>query len=121
MPHSLGHRAQAVVANGFVFCGGHIGVDAATGALAEGGMRGQAEAALRSLRLVLEATGSSLTRVVKLTVFITDFDAYPAFNEVTREVFGDRPPTRSVVVVKDVALHGLLEVDAIALAGEGQP
>ena len=68
----------------------------------------------------LRGVGSGLDRLVKLSVFIADFDAYPQFNEATKETFaGVTPPARSVVVAPAITGEALLRVDLLALAGAG--
>lgn len=107
---------QAVTAAGMVFCSGQLGLDPQTGALVDGGVAAQAARALDNLRGVLEAAGSSLERVVKTTVFVTDLADFATINAVYAGFFTDDPPARSTVQVAALPAGGLVEIEAIALA-----
>jgi 2-iminobutanoate/2-iminopropanoate deaminase len=112
-PAALGPYSQAVVAGGLVFCSGMPGIDPATGS-APDGIEAQTEQALRNLDAVLTAAGSSLSHLVKTTIFYTDVDDFPALNAVYERFMPDPPPARSAPA--DIRLpRGLLvSIDAIA-------
>jgi 2-iminobutanoate/2-iminopropanoate deaminase len=112
-PAALGPYSQAVVAGGLVFCSGMPGIDPATGS-APDGIEAQTEQALRNLDAVLTAAGSSLSYLVKTTIFYTDVDDFPALNAVYERFMPDPPPARSAPA--DIRLpRGLLvSIDAIA-------
>jgi 2-iminobutanoate/2-iminopropanoate deaminase len=106
---------QAIVANGFVFVAGQLGVDPGSGQIVEGGIGPQTERVLANLRAILEAAGSSLDALVKTTVFLTNLDDFGGMNEVYAREIGDRPPARSTVEVGRLPAGGLVEIEAIAL------
>jgi 2-iminobutanoate/2-iminopropanoate deaminase len=112
-PAALGPYSQAIVAQGLVFCSGMPGIDPETGSIPEG-IEAQTEQALRNLGAVLEAAGSSLSRLVKTTIFYADVEDFAALNEVYARFMPDPPPARSAPA--DVRLpHGLLvSIEAIA-------
>jgi 2-iminobutanoate/2-iminopropanoate deaminase len=117
-PAALGPYSQAIVAQGLVFCSGMPGIDPETGSIPEG-IEAQTEQALRNLGAVLEAAGSSLSRLVKTTIFYADVEDFAALNEVYARFMPDPPPARSAPA--DVRLpRGLLvSIEAIAtLDGE---
>jgi len=118
-PAAVGPYNQAVIATGggWVFTAGQLGIVPATGQLAEG-VEAQARQALENLKAVLEAAGSSLDRVVKVTVFLEDMGAFQKVNAVYSEFFGNEPPARSAVQVAALPLGGQVEMEAIALVGE---
>ncbi len=65
----------------------------------------------------LQQAGTALRHTVKLTVYIADFDAYPQFNDATKQAFASfTPPTRSVLVAPEVTGAALLRMDLLALA-----
>jgi 2-iminobutanoate/2-iminopropanoate deaminase len=72
---------------------------------------------MANLAAVLEAAGSSLARVVKTTVYLTDMGHFPEMNEVYGKHFPDAPPARATVAVKGLPMGALVEIDCIALAG----
>ena len=111
-PAPGGHYSQAAVYGDLVFCCGQVGVDPATGNLADG-LVGQTEQTLRNLGAVLAAAGSDWSRVIKVLAFLTDVDRFAEYNDVYRRVVGNDPPPRSTV---GVSLAGdlLVEVECIA-------
>ena len=93
-PAALGPYSQAIVAGGFVFCSGTVGIDPQSGVLAEG-IGEQTEQALVNLAAILEASGSSMSRLVKTTIFYANVDEFATINEVYARHMPD-PPPRSV-------------------------
>lgn len=116
-PEAIGPYSQAVVAGDLVFCSGQIAIDPATGALVEGDVVAQTDRVLRNLRAVLEAAGSSLSQVVKTTVFLADMDDYPAMNETYAGYFGDHRPARAAVEAAELPKGVAVEIEAIARVG----
>ena len=115
-PAAIGPYSQAVLAGGFVFASGQIPLDPATGSLVAGGAGAQAERALASLQAVLEAAGSSLRRVVKTTVFLTDLADFAEVNAVYARFFPAEPPARATVQVAALPRGAAIEIEAVALA-----
>ena len=111
-PAAVGPYSQAVVHNGLVFVSGQIPVDPATGTVAEG-FREQVAQALTNLRNVLEASGSSMEKVLRVTVFLTDISRFAEVNEVYAGFFSEPFPSRSCVEVSNLPKGVGLEIDAI--------
>jgi 2-iminobutanoate/2-iminopropanoate deaminase len=115
-PTPTGPFSQAVVANGFVFTAGQAGRNRDTGVM--GDIAEQTRWSLRNLAAILAASGSSMDRVVKTTIYLRDgCDTAPVNGEYVAQ-FGDRLPARSLVIVS--RLKGpemLVEIEAVALAG----
>jgi 2-iminobutanoate/2-iminopropanoate deaminase len=116
-PAALGPYSQAIVAQGLVFCSGMPGIDPATGTAPEG-IEAQTAQALTNLEAVLTAAGSSLSHLVRTTIFYADVDDFAALNAVYARFMPDPPPARSAPA--NVRLpHGLLvSIDAIATLAE---
>jgi len=112
-PAALGPYSQAIVAGGFVYCSGTAGIDPATGAVGDG-IEAQTEQALQNLAATLEAAGTSMAGLVKVTIFYADVDDFAKLNEVYARHMPDPPPARSAPA--NVKLpHGLLiSIEAIA-------
>src|SRR4030095_6241801 len=85
-PKSFGPYSQATRAGGFIFCAGQGGFDPQTGELGDGGIREQTLQVFRNLSAILEAAGSDLTRVVKITVFLHDWEYFKEMNDAYAEV-----------------------------------
>ena len=81
-PKALGPYSQALVAGGFVFCSGQIPIDPATNSIEAATVEDQTRQSIKNLSAVLEAAGSSLSKVVKTTVFIKDMNDFAAVNGV---------------------------------------
>ncbi len=113
-PAAIGPYSQAVIANGFAYTAGQIALDPATGKLVEGDIETQTERVMQNLTAVLEAAGSSLSRVVKTTCFLTDMNDFARFNEVYARYFGDSKPARSTVQVSRLPAGSVVEVECIA-------
>ncbi len=117
-PKPIGPYAQAIEAKGFIFLSGQIPIDPASGKLVEGDMHAQTERVLKNLEAILWEAGSSLPRVVKTTVFLTDLNNYAAVNEVYARYFPEEPPARATVQVAGLPGGAKIEIDAIALTGK---
>jgi 2-iminobutanoate/2-iminopropanoate deaminase len=117
-PAAVGPYSQAVLAGGFLFTAGQVGLDPATGKLVAGGVEAQARRALANLREVLEAGGSGLSHVVKTTVFVADMADFTTVNGVYAEAFGEHRPARSTVQAAALPLGALVEVEAVAVRAE---
>jgi len=115
-PKAIGPYSQAIRANGLVFLSGQICLDPATQQLITGDVAAQTERVLQNIGAILEAAGSSLTQVVKTTVFLKSMNDFAAMNEVYGRHFTADPPARSTVEVARLPKDVLVEIDVIALA-----
>ena len=114
-PAAIGPYSQAVKANGMVFLSGQIPLDPATGQLVEGDIGQQTERVMKNLEAVLAASGSSLGKVVKTTVYLADMADYAGMNEVYGKFFVKEPPARAAVQAGGLPKDARLEIDVIAL------
>ena len=114
-PRAIGPYSQAIAAGRLLFASGQIPLIPSTGELLRGDIREQTHQVLRNLAAVLEASGASLSTVVKTTVFLADMGEFAAMNEVYAEHFGDRRPARSTVQAGALPRNVSVEIDAIAL------
>ncbi len=113
-PTPLGPYSQAVVSNHLVFCSGQLGIDCMTGKLIQESISEEARQALSNLKALLEDAGSSLDRVLKVTIFMTYLPDLKKINEVYREFFSEDLPSRSAVGVAQLPLGARIEIEAIA-------
>ena len=112
-PAALGPYSQGIVSGDLVFCAGQLGLDPATGELAEG-VEAQAERALRNLAAVLDAAGCSFADVVKTTIFLADIGEFASVNGVYARFMADPAPARSTFAVGALPKGALVEIEAIA-------
>ncbi|MEE9133010.1 MAG: RidA family protein [Gemmatimonadota bacterium] len=114
-PGAIGPYSQAIVSGGFVYTAGQIGLDPSTGEFVTGGVEAQAERVLQNLSAVLEAAGSSMSDVVKTTMYLADMSDFAAINEIYGRHFTEPFPARSAVQAAALPKGALVEIDAIAL------
>ena len=112
-PAAIGPYSQAVVAGGLVFTSGQIPINPATGNIEAVTIEEQTEQVCKNIQAVLEASGSSLEKVVKTVCFLSDMNDFAAFNAVYANYFTSKP-ARSCVAVKTLPKNVLVEVDTIA-------
>lgn len=112
-PAAIGPYSQAIEVNGMVYTSGVIPVIPETGDIPEGSAA-QAKQALENLSNLLEAAGSSLSKVVKTTVFIKEMDDFGAINEVYQTFFEGDYPARSCVEVARLPKDVMIEIEAVA-------
>ncbi len=113
-PAAMGAYSQAVISNGFAFLSGQIPLDPATAKIVDGDISAQTERVLENLKAVLEACGSSLSQVVKTTVYIKDMGEFAKMNEVYGRYFPGNPPARATVEVARLPRDVRIEIDCIA-------
>lgn len=116
-PAAIGPYSQAIRSGSLVFTAGQIALDPATGQVVEGGIAEQTERVLENLKAILEAAGSSLARTVKATVFLKDFNDFPAMNVVYGRYLapeGVAAPARSTVEVSRLPKDVLVEIELVA-------
>jgi 2-iminobutanoate/2-iminopropanoate deaminase len=113
-PASAGPYSPAVRAGDWLALAGQVGIDPATGKLAEGGVTGQTRQAMANVAAVLGDCGASLADVAKTTVFLVDMGDFPVMNEVYAEAFAGHRPARSTVAVAALPLGARVEVEVWA-------
>ncbi|MBO9305913.1 RidA family protein [Thermomicrobium sp.] len=114
-PQPIGPYVQAVRVGQFVFTAGQIPLDPASGRMVEGGIEEQTERVLENLKAILEAAGSSLSRVVRTTCFLANLEDFAAFNRIYAKYFGENPPPRTTVQAARLPAGALVEIDCIAI------
>lgn len=115
-PAAIGPYSQAIASGGLVFLSGQIALDPASGQLVGGDdVAAQAEQVMKNLAAVLGAAGSSFSRVLKSTIYLTDMGDFGAVNEVYARAFeGVEPPARATVAVSGLPKGVKVEIEMIA-------
>jgi 2-iminobutanoate/2-iminopropanoate deaminase len=113
IPAAIGPYSQAVRAGNLLFTSGLFGTRAGTGELAGPDILAQAGQALVNLERLLAAAGTSLARVVKVTVYLVDLADFPAVNALYAKQFAAPFPARSCVQVAALPKNARIELDAI--------
>ena len=108
--------SPVVRANGFVFVSGLPPMDLKTGKIVRGDMEQQTDMSLAAVKYVLETAGSSLEKVVKAVVYVTNAAYFPTVNKVYARYFPNNPPARTFVTVGSWPFEFDIEIECIALA-----
>ena len=114
-PNPVGPYSQAIRAGGFIFAAGQIPLNPSTKELVRGSVEEQTRQVLENLSNVLSAAGSSMDKVVKTTVFLSNLRDFEAMNAVYATFFGDPAPARSTVQAAALPKGVDVEIDVIAL------
>ena len=113
-PEPAGHYSQAIVYNDLVFISGQLPVNPESGERIISSIEEQTRQVLNNLRAILEAAGSSMEQVLKVTVYISDLSLWGRLNAVYSEYFRDHRPARVVVPTKELHYGFQVEMEAIA-------
>lgn len=108
--------SPVVRGGGLVFVSGLPPIDQETGELCSGEIALQTEKSLDNVKRALECAGSSLDKVLKVTIYITNAAHFQTVNEVYRRYFPQNPPARSFVAMSSWPIPFDIEIECIALA-----
>ncbi len=114
-PKAIGPYSQGIKANGFVFCAGQIPMNPETGEIVSGSITDQTRQSLSNVRGVMEAAGSSMDKVVKVSVFLKDMNDFSEMNTEYAKWFSDPYPARAGFEVARLPMDVSVEIEAIAL------
>ena len=108
-----GPYSQAIIHNGLVYVSGQGAVEPETNQIKLGTIEEEAELALNNIRIILEEAGSSLEKVLKVTVYLLDIADYARFNEVYKRYFKKDRPARVCIQAGKLPFDTRVEIDAI--------
>ena len=114
-PAAIGPYSQAIEVNGMIYTSGMIPIDPSTGELVTGSVEAQAEQAISNLEALLAASGSSIEKVVKTVVFISNMDDFGKINAVDAKHFKEPYPARSCVQIARLPKDVAIEIEAVAV------
>ena len=113
-PSPVGPYSQAIICDRMVYCSGQVGLDPSTGKLVTTGTVDEAKQSLDNIDSVLEAAGSSMKKVVKVIIFMTDLNFFNDVNTVYAERFTEPFPARTTVGVARLPLGATIEIEVVA-------
>jgi len=114
IPKPVGPFSQGIKVGNLLFTAGMGPFDLKTGQLRLGDIRQQTKVVLENIKSILEAGGTSIDRVVKTTIFLTDLKDWAAMNEVYKTYFIKDPPVRSTIQVAGLWGGMAVEIEAVA-------
>ena len=112
-PAAIGPYSQAIMANGFLFTSGQLGIDPESGTLPPN-IAGQAKQSLQNLGAILEEAGYQKSDVIKTVIFLKNMADFGTVNEIYAAFFGEHKPARSCIEVAALPKNGLIEIEAVA-------
>ena len=112
-PSPAGHYSQAIVSGGLVFVSGQLPIHPQNGEI-KPTIEGQVHQVMNNLENILAASGSSLEKVIKATLYISDISLWGKVNEIYAERFGSHKPARAMVPTRDLHFGCLIEVEVVA-------
>ena len=113
-PLPAGHYSQAIVHNGCVYVAGQLPIVPGQTTHHVGTIEEQAAQVFANVKGILQAAGSDLTRLLQVTVYISDMELWGRFNAAYVKVMGNHKPARAVVPVNALHYGYHIEVQAIA-------
>ena len=112
-PQAIGTYSQAVKVDNTVYISGQIPLDPASMEVVTGGIEAEIIRVFDNLTAVAEASGGSLTDVVKLNIFLTDLGNFPKVNEIMAQYFDQPYPARAAIGVAALPKAVGVEMDAV--------
>jgi 2-iminobutanoate/2-iminopropanoate deaminase len=112
-PAAIGPYSHAVRAGELLFCSGQIPLDPAGGEIVGATAAEQAERCLANLQAVCDAAGTTLSRAVRVTVYMTDMAEFAQVNDAYARWFDDQPPARVAIGVAQLPRGARVEIDAV--------
>ncbi|MDO7252738.1 RidA family protein [Helicobacter cappadocius] len=112
-PQAIGPYSQAIILGDIIYTSGQIALRP-DGSFLDGDIISQTRQVLENLKHVLESQNSSLSKVIKTTVFLSDMNNFNQLNEVYAQYFENHKPARTTVAVKTLPRNALVEIECIA-------
>ena len=106
--------SQAIIHNGIIYVAGLGAVDPQTNEIKLGTVEEEAELGLENLRIILEEAGSSLDKVLTVTVYLLDIEEYSRFNEIYKKYFQEDRPARTCIQAGSLPFNTRVEIAATA-------
>ena len=115
-PRPKGHYSPGIEHHGVIYVSGQLPMTLDTREPFTGDIAEQTELALRNVEAVLKEAGSDLSRVMQMTIYVSDMELWGKVNETYARVMGDHRPARAIVPVTELHFGTKIEIQAIALA-----
>jgi len=113
-PEPVGPYSQAIMANGFIFTAGQLGIDPKTKTLVNDSIENETRQALKNLEAVLAAANAGFQDVVSVNIYLTDLGMWKNVNQVYELMFDGNKPARTTVQVAALPMAGRIEISLVA-------
>jgi 2-iminobutanoate/2-iminopropanoate deaminase len=112
---AIGPYSQAIKSGNLLFLSGQISINPETNEFINGDIEIQTEQVLKNIKAILEAGGSSLEEVVKVTIYLQDIKDFVLVNEIYSKYFGNSLPARACVEVQNLPKNAKIEIETIGI------
>ncbi len=112
-PAAIGPYSQAVKVNGLLYTSGQIALTV-DGEMLENDIKKQTRQIFSNIKAILEDNNSTMDKVIKVNIFLTDMNDFGVVNVLMAEAFGEHKPVRSTIEVKGLPKNSMIEMDVIA-------
>jgi len=109
-----GPYSQAIIYNGIIYLSGQGPIDSQTNQVVHGTIEQETELSMENVRIILEESGSSLSKVLQINAYLLNIREYGRFNEVYRRYFPKEPPARTCIQAARLPFDIRVEISAIA-------
>lgn len=114
-PEAIGPYSQGIITGETLYVSGQIPLDPQTGSFAGDDISSQTYQVMNNVKAIVEAAGSSMSKVIKCSIFLADMGDFATVNQIYGSYFGDEPPAREAIAVKTLPKNAKVEVSCIAL------
>ena len=114
-PGAIGPYSQAIMAGNLIYTSGQLPMDPETGEMVGNDIVLQTRMSLKNVKAILEEAGSSMDKIVKTTVYLSDMANFGKMNEVYKEFFSGDYPARSAFQVARLPKDALVEIEVVAI------
>ena len=109
-----GPYSQAVVYNDMIYLSGQGAVDPLTNQVCYGTIEEETDLTMKNIRMILEAAGSSMEKILQVRAYLLDMREYARFNAAYERHFPCDPPVRTCVQAAGLPFGIRVEIDAVA-------
>ena len=109
-----GPYSQAIIYNGIIYLSGQGPIDSQTNQVVHGTIEQETELSMENIRIILEESGSSLSKVLQITAYLLSIREYGRFNEVYKRYFPKEPPARTCIQAARLPFDIRVQISAIA-------
>ncbi|MFU2193914.1 RidA family protein [Streptococcus pluranimalium] len=114
IPKAVGSYSAASLVGKLIFTSGQLPINAESGTIDKGTIEWQVEQSLKNIKAILEDNESSMSHIIKTTVYLSDINDFAAFNKVYQSFFDGNFPARTAFQVGALPMGALVEIEAIA-------
>ena len=112
-PGAIGPYSQATVHNGVLYVSGQLPIDPATGELLSSDIGSETRLVMQNMKAIVQEAGSSMDKILKTTILLTDLGDFVKVNEAYAEFFDGNYPARICYQVVALPKGARVEIDAV--------